>query len=88
MARTRMVKPEFWDDEKLAKVSRDARLTIERAMTSEDWQKEGGKFIPYPATWLGARGWEDEIAAPPLEGAVSEVTARNLRALRGWRSPP
>jgi hypothetical protein len=26
MARTRMVKPEFWDDEKLAKVSRDARL--------------------------------------------------------------
>lgn len=62
--------------------------TIERAMTSEDWLKEGGKFIPYPATWLGARGWEDEIAASPLEGAVSEVTARNLRALRGWRSPP
>jgi hypothetical protein len=62
--------------------------TIERAMTSEDWQKEGGKYIPYPATWLGARGWEDEIAAPPLEGAVSEVTARNLRTMRKWRSPP
>ncbi|GEM_PF-659724 len=62
--------------------------TIERATTSEDWLKEGGKYIPYPATWLGARGWEDEIAAPPLAGAVSEVTARNLRTLRDWRSPP
>jgi len=62
--------------------------TIERATTSEDWLKEGGKYIPYPATWLGARGWEDEIAAPPLDGMVSEVTARNLRTLRDWRSPP
>jgi len=26
MARSRMIKPEFWDDEKLAKISRDARL--------------------------------------------------------------
>jgi len=62
--------------------------TIERAMTSEDWLKEGGKYIPYPATWLGVRGWEDEIVSPPLEGTVSEVTASNLRTLRGWRSPP
>jgi uncharacterized phage protein (TIGR02220 family) len=28
MARTRSVKPEFWDDEKLASISRDARLTF------------------------------------------------------------
>ena len=62
--------------------------TIERATTSEDWLKEGGKYIPYPATWLGARGWEDEMTAPPLDGVVSEVTARNLRAIRNWRSPP
>jgi hypothetical protein len=62
--------------------------TIERATTSEDWLKEGGKYIPHPATWLGARGWEDEMTAPPLDGVVSEVTARNLRAIRDWRSPP
>jgi len=61
--------------------------TIERATTSEEWLKEGGKFIPYPATWLGARSWEDEMTAPPLDGVVSEVTARNLRAIRDWRSP-
>jgi 5-methylcytosine-specific restriction endonuclease McrA len=33
---------------------------LERAKASYDWQKEGGKYIPYPATWLNAKGWEDE----------------------------
>jgi uncharacterized phage protein (TIGR02220 family) len=28
MARIRMIKPEFWDDEKLSSISRDARLTF------------------------------------------------------------
>jgi hypothetical protein len=33
---------------------------IELAKKSEDWIKEKGKYIPHPATWLNARGWEDE----------------------------
>jgi hypothetical protein len=33
---------------------------IERAKTSVDWRKEGGKWVPYPATWLHDEGWEDE----------------------------
>lgn len=28
--------------------------------TSADWCKDGGKFIPHPATYLNARRWEDE----------------------------
>lgn len=35
---------------------------IEQAKTSVDWKKDNGQFIPYPATWLNAKGWED---APP-----------------------
>jgi len=38
---------------------------LERAKASYDWQKEGGKYIPYPATWLNAKGWEDEYT--PVE---------------------
>jgi len=38
--------------------------TIERAKKSDDWQREGGRFIPYPATWLNAKGWEDEYTMP------------------------
>ena len=33
---------------------------LERAKRSRDWLKEEGKYIPYPATWLNAKGWEDE----------------------------
>lgn len=32
---------------------------IERAKTSFEWLKEGGQFIPHPASWLRAKGWED-----------------------------
>lgn len=41
---------------------------IERAKTSESWAKDGGRYIPYPATWLNAKGWEDEISDPPPSG--------------------
>jgi len=27
---------------------------------SPDWTKDNGQFIPHPASWLNARGWEDE----------------------------
>ena len=35
--------------------------SLGRAKTCHDWTKDGGQFIPYPATWLRAEGWEDEI---------------------------
>lgn len=33
---------------------------IEQAKKSTAWQKDGGQYIPYPASWLNAKGWEDE----------------------------
>ncbi len=35
--------------------------SLERLKRSKDWLKDGGQFIPYPATWLNAKGWEDEL---------------------------
>ena len=29
--------------------------------TTEQWTKKNGQFIPYPTTWLNAKGWEDEV---------------------------
>ena len=37
--------------------------SLERLKRSKDWLKDGGQFIPYPATWLNAKGWEDELPA-------------------------
>ena len=38
---------------------------IARQQLSADWQKENGRFIPHPPTWLNQQRWEDETA-PPL----------------------
>lgn len=42
---------------------------LQRQMNSPEWQRklseEGGQGIPYPATWLNNRRWEDEDRAVP-----------------------
>ena len=40
---------------------------IECAKKTEEWQKEKGQYIPYPASWLNARGWEDEIETQEVD---------------------
>jgi hypothetical protein len=32
---------------------------IEKQRTSPEWIKDGGQYIPYPATWLRKQRWED-----------------------------
>ena len=54
--------------------------TIERAKISEDWVKEKGKYIPYPASWLNARGWEDEEIVPTLARVSSYVICERCGA--------
>lgn len=44
---------------------------IERAKISKDWRKENGQFIPYPASWLNKKRWEDELPAVETERRVS-----------------
>ena len=50
---------------------------IEQAKKSGDWQKEDDTYIPYPATWLNAQGWEDEH----VERQDNSITAHNLRLI-------
>lgn len=42
-----------------------------RSKASVDWKSENGKFIPYPASWLNAHGWEDEVAPKRDTGFAS-----------------
>lgn len=37
---------------------------VESQRESPDWRKEQGRYIPYPATWLRAQGWEDVLESP------------------------
>jgi len=50
---------------------------IERAKTSAQWLKENGQFIPYPATWLNAKSWEDDYAC-------AEAGKRKSKWGDGW----
>ena len=36
---------------------------VEAQKRSPDWQKDKWQYIPYPATWLNAMAWEDEMPA-------------------------
>lgn len=47
---------------------------LDQQKRSESWVRDDGRYIPYPATWLNQRRWEDEPdkAAPAASGANSQ----------------
>ena len=40
---------------------------INKQKESSDWKKERGKYIPYPATWLNAGSWKNEVDIEPYD---------------------
>ena len=34
--------------------------TLQKFTACDQWKKDGGQFIPHPATWLNQEGWDDE----------------------------
>ncbi|HLO61714.1 MAG TPA: hypothetical protein VK165_01990 [Azonexus sp.] len=40
---------------------------LEKQKACADWLKDGGQFIPYPATWINSRRWEDEAPAAAIQ---------------------
>lgn len=39
---------------------------VEKQKQSQQWTKDGGQFIPLPATWLNGQRWEDELEVEPI----------------------
>jgi len=70
-----------------AKINPDEQLLaamiakIGQARTSDEWTREGGRYIPHPATWLNAKGWEDEIIteADSDEQRLRRLAERKMR---------
>lgn len=52
---------------------------VARAKTSLQWRKDGGQFIPHPANWLRAKGWEDVHAVEPGHRTWSDIVASGKR---------
>ncbi len=50
---------------------------VEKLKKSDQWSKDGGQFIPNPATWLNRGGWEDQMEVDSGRGQnVSERGSR------------
>lgn len=39
---------------------------LSRWKESDQWNRDNGQYIPYPATWLNKQKWEDEISTAPV----------------------
>ena len=52
---------------------------IERFKKTDQWQEDGGRFIPHPSTWLNQRRWEDEpMAAKQTTGKQKVLPAQDF----------
>lgn len=75
-----------------AKIKPDAGLVtsilaaVEVAKAGDDWRRDGGKFIPYPESWLNAKAWLDEVKAAAYDAsALAVIDAYNSTLLdHGW----
>lgn len=56
----------------------DLLEAVRRACLSENWRKDGGQFIPNPATWLNQGRWDDE----PVHIAIMQPKAQSFIAPR------
>ena len=54
---------------------------IGKQKESAQWKENGGQFIPYPASWLNGKRWEDEIRpiniAPTKQVAAQQYEQRD-----------
>lgn len=76
-----------------AKLGRNAELAekilqaVKQARLSVEWQREGGRFIPNPATWLNEKRWEDALqvaAYAEREQLVFAAYGEILSEGKGW----
>jgi len=54
-----------------------------RQRASEQWSKDGGRFIPMPATWLNQRRWEDEGVSIEEERKQSAIPSAKVSSILG-----
>ena len=58
-----------WDKLKAdRKLMQTMSAALKAQMATEEWQRDNGRAIPYPSTWLNNRRWEDELEGRAAEG--------------------
>lgn len=53
---------------------------VEEWAASWDWTKDGGRFVPYPASWLNGSRWEDGApTSQPQTGGPLRIVGGHIR---------
>lgn len=64
----------------------DLLAAIEAQKKSAQWTKDGGQFIPHPATWLNGKRWLDQVTEIKTvgtpKGGTGELGEAELAAIR------
>lgn len=55
---------------------------INAQKNSQQWRKEGGQFIPYPATWLRGEQWENTLT-PSLDSNNNDEPSELFKQILG-----
>ena len=50
---------------------------VATAKVSEQWLREGGRFIPNPSTWINQGRWDDEPLPPAGSGSYQQRPGGN-----------
>lgn len=70
-----------WDKRRPDRALLDVMLrAIAVQRQSPEWQKNGGQFIPYPASWLNAAMWADVLTVDIQPDGLSDTMRHNLAA--------
>lgn len=70
-----------WDKRRPDRALLDVMLNaIAVQRQSQDWQKDGGQFIPYPASWLNSAMWTDVLVVDIETDGMSDTMRHNIAA--------
>ncbi|MCD8224757.1 MAG: DUF6291 domain-containing protein [Clostridiales bacterium] len=58
---------------------------VTAAKASDDWKKDGGRFIPNPLTWLNQGRWDDEPFTPVQPETPTVTTPRRDPMENPWK---
>lgn len=64
---------------------------VDAQAKSDDWIKEGGRYVPYPATWLNQRQWENAtevVSVTVPTPANADAALQKIKADAAKAAPP
>lgn len=64
----------------------DILADVEMKKNTNDWQRENGRFIPYPASYLRGERWNDVNEIANLQAYQNELVLQDIQNFNLWRN--